>query len=231
MEFNSQYPQQYPHLPTNPTPPQAPWAPEPAHHTPALQPQPQQQWQQPVYEAPASVPQQQWQSPAPTPTPAPQPAVSEPLHPMPVVKVLSPVGVEYVFLTIALFVSAGALMGVLLLLVNGGTEFSSLAFPTATLVVSVPVFALLFLRLKKMELRNPALQLDPSKRRSTQFTQIVAFIVSLFTLIGLVFSVFAKLGGQGSVSIGKAFLDALCVLVVAGGIFYYYWRDEHKNNR
>ncbi|HSW66483.1 MAG TPA: hypothetical protein VLI54_05085 [Bacillota bacterium] len=230
MEFNSQYPQTSPHLPSNPNPPQSPWAAEPAS-VPAPQPQPQQ-WQQQAYEAPAPVPQQQWQAPAPVEVqaPTPAPAVS-PLNPMPVVRVLSPVGVEYLFLTILLFVSAGALMGILLLLVNGGTEFSSLAFPTATLVVSLPLFAVLFLRLKKMELRNPALQLDPSKRRSTQFTQAVAFIVSLFTLIGLVFSIFAKLGGQSSVSIGKAFLDALCVLAVAGGILYYYWRDEHKNNR
>lgn len=150
---------------------------------------------------------------------------------MPVVRVLSPMGVEYVFLTVTLFIGAGSLMGTLLLLVNGATEFSALSFPVAALIVCVPLFAFLFLRLKKMEVRDPSLRFDASKRRSTQFTQIVAFIVSIFTLIGLVFTLFAKMGGDSTVSIGKALLDTLCVLVVAGGVLAYYWLDEHKSRR
>jgi len=150
-------------------------------------------------------------------------------RPVPVVKVLSPYGVEYIFLTLTLFVAAGALMGVLLLLVNGKFGFDLLSFPTAVLAVTVPTFAGLFLHLKKLELRMPSLRLDASKRFSTQTTQIVSFAVSLFTLIGFVFAIFAKLGGQGTVSIGKAALDALAVLVVSGGVLAYYWRDEHKN--
>jgi len=153
---------------------------------------------------------------------------TDPLRPIAVVRVLSPVGVEYVFLTFTLFTGAIGLAAALLSLVNGKADFSVLAFPTATLVVSVPVFAYLFLRLKKMELLQPNLRFDPSKRRSTQFTQIVSFVVCLFTMIGLVFAIFASIGGQSSVPVGKALLDALCVLVVAGGILAYYWRDEHK---
>ncbi len=156
---------------------------------------------------------------------------NDPLRPTPVVKVLSPVGVEYVFLTVTLLVAAAALIGVLLSLVNGKTDFAVLAFPTATLTVTVPLFAALFLHLKKLEMRNPALRLDASKRRSTQFTQIAAFIVSLATLIGFVSSVFAKLGGQHVLPIGKAFLNTLCILVVSGGILAYYWYDEHRNRR
>jgi hypothetical protein len=148
--------------------------------------------------------------------------------PVPVVRVLSPVGVEYVFLTITLFVGAIALASALIALVNGKTDFSVLAFPAAVLLITVPTFAGFFLRLKKLEVDLPEMRLDPSKRRSTQFTQIVSFIVILFTLIGFVFDVFMKLGGQGGPSIVKAILDALCVLVVAGGILAYYWRDEHK---
>lgn len=168
---------------------------------------------------------------------APQPpaAVSQPqlmesdgVKPVPVVRVLSPFGVEYVFMTICLFAGAIALIAALITLVNGKTDFSVLAFPAATLLVSVPVFGFFFLRLKKLELAHPGLQLDPSKRRSTQFTQIVAFLTMLFTLIGFVFDIFMQMGGQGGPSIGKAALDALCLLVVAGGILYYYWRDEHK---
>jgi hypothetical protein len=167
--------------------------------------------------------------PEPAAVPA-LPTTSSATSPVPVVRVLSPFGVEYVFMTICLFVGAIALVTALISLANGKIDFSVLAFPAATLLISVPVFAVLFLRLKKLELKRPELKLDPSKRRSTQFTQITAFTVVLFTLIGLVFNIFMKLGGQGGLPIVKAILDTLCILVVAGGILAYYWRNEHKRN-
>jgi hypothetical protein len=156
-------------------------------------------------------------------------AAATPTAPVPVVRVLSPIGVEYVFLTISLFAAALGLTWALLALVNGQFSFEVLSFPAALLLVSVPVFALVFLHLKKMELRQPSLKLDPSKRRSTQFTQIVSFMTSMFTLVGVVFSIFAKLGGQSSVSVVKILLDGLVLLVVFGGMLAYYWRDEHRN--
>lgn len=160
--------------------------------------------------------------------PAPQPAPG--VQPTPVVKVLSPFGVEYVFQTIALFTAAVALIIVLLALVNGEGSFGVLSFPTAMLVTAVPIFAFLFLRLKKMELHNPALKLDASKRRATQFTQIVAFLACLFTLIGFLTAVFSSFSGA-EISVGKAALSALCILTVAGGVLAYYWREEHSVKR
>lgn len=168
-------------------------------------------------------------SPLPPAQPEPsRPMASSGVKPVPVVRVLSPFGVEYVFMTICLFAGAIALIVALITLVNGKSDFSVLAFPAATLLVTVPVFGFFFLRLKKLELNNPDLRLDPSKRRSTQVTQIVAFLTMLFTVIGLIFDIFLKLGGQSGPSIGKAALDALCLLAVAGGVLFYYWRDEHK---
>jgi hypothetical protein len=162
--------------------------------------------------------------------PDPQPALpdSSAVVPVAVVRVLSPRGVEYVFLTIALFTGAIGLGSALISLVNGKTDFSVLAFPAALLVVAVPVFAWLFLRLKKAELLNPALKLDPSKRRSTQFTQIATFVVGFFTLVGFVSALFAKMAGDYNGSITKLILDVLVVLLVAGGMLVYYWRDEHR---
>jgi hypothetical protein len=170
------------------------------------------------------------------PTAAPEPVAptvhvpveSVSVMPQPVVKVLSPRGVEYVFMTIVLLTGAFSLAGILLSLVNGETSFEVLSFPAAVLTVCVPVFAWLFLRLKAAELRNPALKLDASKRRSTQFTQIAAFLVCFFTLIGFVTILFAKLSGNFSSSFFKAFLDVLIIEAVAGGILAYYWRDEHS---
>jgi len=146
--------------------------------------------------------------------------------PQPVVQVLSPRGVEYVFLTIVLFTGAINLIAALVILINGNIDFSALAFPTAALVVTVPVFAWLFLRLKRAELTNPQLALDPSKRRSTQFTKVISFATCLFTLIGFIFGIFIKIGGNSNASMVKLFLDVLVILVVAGGILAYYWINE-----
>lgn len=172
-------------------------------------------------------------APAPAPTTTPAPAQQTLTHtdngivPVPVVRVLSPRGVEYVFLIIALFTSAIALGSILISLVNGQYGFSVLSYPVAGLVVALPVFALLFLRQKKAELNDPSLKLDASKRRSTQFTQIVSFVISFFTLIGFIGIIFANLGGSFKSSMVKTFLDVLVVEVIAGGILFYYWRDEH----
>jgi len=172
---------------------------------------------QPSFSAPVEPP-----APAYTPTP-------ESLMPQAVVKVLSPRGLEYAFMTIALFTSAFALSIALLSLVNGQTSFSVLAFPVAALVVSLPVFALLFLRLKKAELANPALRYDPSKRRASQFTQIFSFVIALFTLIGFLTTIFAKISGSFDSSLVKVFLDVLVIEAIAGGLLAYYWIDEHRN--
>src|SRR6185312_10241398 len=87
-----------------------------------------------------------------------QPMLAAPLsgdtnevRPVPVVQVLSPIGVEYVFMTVALFVGAIGLASSLLSLVNGKADFAVLAFPVASLLVSLPVFAYFFLRLKRLE--------------------------------------------------------------------------------
>lgn len=158
-----------------------------------------------------------------------QPDPSVGISPQAVVRVLSPRGVEYVFMTIALFTGASALISILIALVNGKTDFDVLEFPTAMLVVSLPIFAWLFLRLKKAEVNQPSLRLEPSKRRSTQFIQIASFVVCLFTLIGLLTAIFAKMSGASDGgSMIKIILDALVILVVVGGILAYYWRDEHR---
>jgi hypothetical protein len=151
-----------------------------------------------------------------------------PMAPQPVVQVLSPRGVEYVFLTIALLTGGLSLIGILILLVNGNTDFGALAFPTAALLIALPVFAWLFLHLKQAELKDPQLSFDPSKRRSTQFTKIIAFATCFFTLIGFVYAIFAKAGGNYKGSLVRLFLDVLVILVVAGGILAYYWIDEYR---
>ncbi|MDB5185420.1 MAG: hypothetical protein JWN38_1228 [Candidatus Saccharibacteria bacterium] len=149
--------------------------------------------------------------------------------PQPVIQVYSPHGVEYVFLAIVLFMSAIGLSWLLDAFVNGAFSFSALSFPVAMMLITMPVFAWLFLRLKNAELSDSSLALDASKRRTTQSIQIVSFIICLIVAIGMLTSVFTALGGDLSGgSFVRVFFSLLMVVLVFGGILAYYWRDEHK---
>jgi hypothetical protein len=209
------------------TPPEGvpPQVPLPAAH---FQPPHEQHGFHPHHITPPSPAMPNHMPPAPNPTPA----SSTPggVIPQPVVRVLSPRGVEYVFMAIALVTGAIGLVSALLALVNGNHSFSVLYFPLALLLVAVPVFSGLFLRLKQAELLDPTARLDASKRRTTQFLQIGSFLICFFTLIGFLAIVFAKLSGSYSGSLVKVILDAAVILVVTGGILFYYWNDEHKVN-
>ncbi len=205
-------------------------------------PQPPAQDTQPSYNQPSHHPVHQPVQPATSPfqpadpAPAQQPPVAlQPsstveqnnVVPTPVVQVLSPRGVEYVMMTVALFTSAIGLAAILVGLVNGQTSMMSLSFPAALMLVGLPIFAALFLRLKKAELREPSLKLDQSKRRSTQATQIISFLIVLITLIATIVAIFAAMSGVND-SLGKSLGSAFFVLIVFGGILAYYWHDEHR---
>jgi hypothetical protein len=149
----------------------------------------------------------------------------------PVVKVLSVRGLEYLMMSISLWFGAGGLLWGVLTAINGGTSFAILALPASLALVGILIFAGFFIRLKKAELKDPSLRLDASKRRSSQITQIVSFLVLFFNLITFVYLVFANLGGKSSVSIGKAAVNLLVVTAIAGGILSYYWVNEHRAQR
>lgn len=149
----------------------------------------------------------------------------------PVVKVLSVRGLEYLMMSISLWFGAGGLLWGVLTAINGGTSFAILALPASLAIVGVLIFAGFFIRLKKAELKDPSLRLDASKRRSSQTTQIFAFLVLFFNLITFVYLVFANLGGKSSISIGRAAINLLVVTAIAGGILSYYWVNEHRAQR
>jgi len=172
------------------------------------------------------------EAPKPTPMPVDPPVLnSSGVQPVAVVKVLSVRGVEYLFMSILLWVGAGSLIVLILSIVNGQTGFDTLAFPLALLLVGLPGFAWLFLRLKKAELADPSLKLDPSKRRSTQRTQVLAFVVCLINLITYVYLVLQSFGGDSDANIGKSTLNTAVILLVAGGVLAYYWVDEHRQGK
>lgn len=170
----------------------------------------------------------------PKPPAAPLPPTIPPAakypDPVPVVKVYSLRGVEYGMMTIALWFAASSLAWILVNIVNGSSNFNFLVVPVSILITSVPVFGILFLRLRRAELSNPGLRLEPSKRRWSQLTQFLAFIVCLVNLTFLVYSFLQHFANDGRNSITKAAGSSAIVLVVAGSILAYYWFDEHRNS-
>jgi hypothetical protein len=157
-----------------------------------------------------------------------QTTTNESTNPVPVVKVLSPRGIEYLFMSIFLWLSASSFVGLILSLLNGGTGFAALAFPLSLLLVCTPGFMFLFLRLKRAELADPKLRLDASKRRLTQITQVLAFLTCIINIITFVYLLLQSFGGEGNLDIVKAIVNMLVILVVAGGVLSYYWYDEHR---
>src|SRR5579859_1931304 len=105
------------------------------------------------------------------------------LKPIPVVRMSSARGLEYGMMSVSLWIAAVSLAWILLDLVNGNKVFDSLVLPTAALSVCLPIYMILFFRLKRAELANPRLKVDPSRRRWSQLTQFLAFIAALVDLI------------------------------------------------
>lgn len=149
-------------------------------------------------------------------------------QPTPVVKVLSVRGVEYGLMTFMVWFGAASLIWILVSIASGDANFDILAAPISLLLTSLPVFAYLFVRLRRAELANPALRTEPSKRRFSQLTQFVSFFVVFFNLVGLIYALVATAGGNEGMPLGETALTTLIVTLVAGGVFAYYWFDEHR---
>lgn len=172
-------------------------------------------------------------------------------HPLAVTEVYSTYGIEYLIMFISLAASSISFASLVnsvidLLMKNAqgtvGSFFNSYA--AAALIVSFPVFAYLFLRLEAKEENEAALLNDASRRRGMQIVLVISFLAALFTLIGYVSSLFgtssisqvaSSYTGSGTspaVSSGgsgfASFLHVAVSLVIAGGIFIYYWRKLHN---
>lgn len=148
--------------------------------------------------------------------------------PVAVVKTYSVRGVEYGMMTFMLWAIAISLAWCLVSVIESKASFDSLAIPVSALVVCMPIFTILFLRLKRAELTNPSLRLDASKRRFSQITQFVTFLVCVINLSVLVYLIINSFGSTTRTSWGRTIGDLVVILVIAGGILTYYWFDEHR---
>ena len=175
--------------------------------------------------------------------PVPPPPVEVARAPRSVVQTFSTRGLEYIIMFISLGVAAlslGSLLHSNINTVFGSTDTSTIAssvsFSAAALIVSLPIFIVLFLRLKKLELSDPGLLQDPSRKRAVQITLVITFLIGLGNIIYFVYSLmtggtetssYNMMGSQASPGIIGNFIHLVISLAIAGGIFVYYWRDEH----
>lgn len=185
-------------------------------------------------------PQAQASAPAPAPVFVGSAGQLRQNEPIAVVSNYTTRGLEYIIMFIALGVTALALGLVLHNLVDmltGVTEgfYESLvSYATAALIVGMPVFLVLFLRLKRAELRDKSIMNDPSRKRAIQLTLIITFLVGIWKVISYIYSLL-NVGTQNysdygvNPTIGGNFAHTLITLLIAGGIFAYYWRDSHKS--
>src|SRR5581483_1307507 len=115
------------------------------------------------------------------------PTANNPLHkqqaPIAVVQNLSVRGFEYSIMFISLWASAFSIIWLAITYVNDlfskasgdyvyGSSNSGSAFMITLLLVTFPIFAYMFLRLKRIELTEPDVKSDPSRRKLTQLTQL-----------------------------------------------------------
>lgn len=152
--------------------------------------------------------------------PAAAPASNDPIQPISVVQNLSVKGFEYSMMFITLWLSAAAAVWIINDFIFGASSTIG-AFPLTVLVVSLPTFVIMFLRLRRAELADPGLRNDPSRRKSIQSTQRLAFIVLLVQTIGTLYAIIQHSEG---VQIPKVVLSWLVSVIVFGGIFIYYWK-------
>ena len=130
---------------------------------------------------------------------------------------------------IAFYASAVALITLLFEAINfaypkitGAYQYysPSISFQVATLVVAFPIFILLSWLLQKTYLTDPSLREAPLKKFLSYATLFIAGAVVAGDLIAVIYMF---LDGQELTT--GFLLKVLVLLVIAGGIFFYYLRD------
>lgn len=161
----------------------------------------------------------------------------------PVVQSFSTRGLEYIIMFIAMGVAALALGSLLHSTVNTllgstasyGTSDGVVSLATAALIVALPIFGFLFLRLKRAEQTEPELRHDPSRKRAIQLTLVITFLIGLGNIIYFLYNLMSGsirdnynlVGSPAASGVLGNFIHLLITLAIAGGIFAYYWYDEH----
>lgn len=119
------------------------------------------------------------------------------------------------------------------------------SYALAALIVSFPVFAILFLRLGNKEESEPALLRDASRRRGMQITLVISFVVAIGKLISYLYSLLntGSLTDEAASYLSSAsrvsgvsdtqsaigdFLHLAITFGIAATIFVFYWYKLHR---
>lgn len=156
--------------------------------------------------------------------------------PVPVVQNLTTRGIEYKIMFFALWISAIAFGGLLHDFIDSFSDSSSYPhigglFGITALVVCLPIFAYLFIRLKTAEFNDNSLRRDQSRKSAIQGTLIFSFLIGVGNLIGMVYLLLSSGdSGVGSdVNIGSLIAHTFITILICGSIFGYYWKDIHRD--
>ncbi len=149
------------------------------------------------------------------------------------------VSFQYIILFIALYISATAFAGILNHAVdkfipdaldNIGTSYRTLTNGLmkgylAALIVSYPIFAFLFLRLKKLSLDKPYTKSIASRKLLVYLTLIVTFIILISYIIGTIYGFL-----DGSITM-RSIAHFMVTTFIAGSIFAYLLHDVKEDRR
>ena len=141
-------------------------------------------------------------------------------------------GFEYLIYFVALGISAlsiGALLHNTINLIFDSQKYGFyediIPMAASALLVALPIFIYLMLRLKKAELAKPEIKQDPSRRRAVQLLMIVTFLVGVIKLISYINNILSPDIYNEASALAET-LHAAVTIGIAGGIFGYYWRDQ-----
>lgn len=179
--------------------------------------------------------------------PAPSARTSQPVT---VVHRYTTVGLEYIIMFLSLGIGAISLGALLHAWVNQSIGITpgwfamSAEMSGIAALVTLPIFLILFLRLRSMEQKDPTVHEDASRRRGVQLALIVSFIWGIKSIVTYLYNLIGSDGrsyetysylmrntqtlDSGPYQIAQI-LHLVITLGIAGTIFAYYWIDEHRH--
>ena len=142
-------------------------------------------------------------------------------------------GFEYLIYYIAMGMTAFSIAA--LLHVNADDLFGTSSYYAETgsfwiagLIVALPIFIFMMIRLKKQELNNPTPVTDTTKRRATQLMLLITFLIGVGRVIGFIFHIIE--GGSETAPITEELVHTIITVTIAGSIFFPLWRANQKSS-
>lgn len=139
------------------------------------------------------------------------------------------VGFQYVLLFISLYISSLAFAGLVHYFINQMipdaldkakysylTQDYLLRWYLAALIVAFPIFAFLFIFLKKQELQKPVVKNIRARKQLIYITLTITFLIMIFDLVKTIYDL---LGGEVT---PRSLANFVATIIISGSIFTYY---------